>query len=191
MALLFARTIAEAYVYLETQLSGTTGLDFDDYTDIVEGPGDDWTLVFDGDYEGRHYHYEIAYQQSPDDDDEEIHYSYGPEPSTLVDAGYWLSFSVTGAAQVSVTLEQLGELSPDPDTYEDLVLGLLRADAMLVEVLKFIPPGADEVPDAAFWTDFGKLVRKRFPEQFRRGHIEADRAKHRSKLVELTARYGR
>jgi hypothetical protein len=190
MAPLEARTLAEAYVYLETQLSGSAPLDFDEYTQIVEGPGNDWTLVFDGAYEGRHYHYEIWYPDRPFDDDGRVVYGYGPEPSTIVDAGYWLAFSVTGAALVTVALEELADLAPDPATYEQLVLGLMRADAMLAEVLKFIPPGAGEVPDTGFWTDLGQQARDRFPEQFQRPHIEADQDKHRRQLAAVRARYG-
>jgi hypothetical protein len=50
---------------------------------------------------------------------------------------------------------------------------MTRAVHALDEVLKFIPPGADQVPDAAFFTEQGRAIRTREPGRFRKLRLEA------------------
>ena len=71
----------------------------------------------------------------------------GKEPSQLLDAGEWLWVSDLTAGNV-----------PAGDRAEaHRVLSV--AAAAVDEVVKFIPPGLDEVPDGGFWSERGKEMR--------------------------------
>lgn len=78
----------------------------------------------------------------------------GPEPSLLIDAGEWLWVADHVASGV-------------PPAPEEAARALAMARAAVEEVLKFVPDGADRVPDEAFWTDRGRSVRTREPGRFR------------------------
>ncbi|MEO3810487.1 hypothetical protein ABGB17_15925 [Sphaerisporangium sp. B11E5] len=78
----------------------------------------------------------------------------GPEPSRLLDAGEWLWVADLTA----------GDVPPhDPPAARQ---ALAIATAAVEEVVKFIPPGADRVPDEAFWSDRGRRVRAAEPGRF-------------------------
>jgi hypothetical protein len=79
----------------------------------------------------------------------------GPEASELLDAGEWLRVADLSASEVPVNDRPAAER----------VLSV--AAAAVEEVLKFIPPGQDEVPADAFWTDEGRQVRDVEPGRFR------------------------
>ncbi|MDF2706786.1 hypothetical protein AB0C18_08875 [Nonomuraea muscovyensis] len=78
----------------------------------------------------------------------------GPEPSQLIDAGEWLWVADQWASSVP----------PDP---EEGARALAMARAAVEEVLKFVPDGADRVPDQAFWADRGLRVYTAEPGRFR------------------------
>ncbi|NUR96899.1 MAG: hypothetical protein HOV67_16760 [Kribbellaceae bacterium] len=80
----------------------------------------------------------------------------GAEPSELIDAGQWLEFADGVAGQVAV-----GDLS------DEAVEAMAVARQAVEEVVKFVPPTADAVPDEAFWTDAGRAVRALDPGRFR------------------------
>lgn len=81
----------------------------------------------------------------------------GPGPSELVDAGQWLAVADRAA----------GSVPADGPLDEEAVTVLRVARAAVEEVLKFVPPDADRVPDDAFWTDEGRQVRDAEPGRFR------------------------
>lgn len=115
----------------------------------------------------------------------------GPEPSELLDAGEWLWVAGNFAA-----VEPLGDLAAEDLAAEELTgeeLAAARADlagavAAVDEVLKFLPDGAEEPPDEAFWSERGKRVRAESPADLRREHLEARRAKYEEALTVLTGR---
>lgn len=78
----------------------------------------------------------------------------GSEPSDLLDAGQWLDVADTAAAGV-----------PADPAEADRVLAI--AEAAVAEVIKFVPPGADAVPEDEFWTAAGQAVRDAEPGRFR------------------------
>ena len=78
----------------------------------------------------------------------------GPEPSELLDAGQWLDVADTAAAAVPTDPVEAGRV-------------LAIAQAAVVEVIKFVPAGADAVPDDEFWTPEGQAVRTAEPGRFR------------------------
>jgi hypothetical protein len=80
----------------------------------------------------------------------------GREPSQLLDAGEWLWVADLTASNVPA---------------DDAGRALAIATAAVEEVLKFIPPGQDEVPDDAFWSDRGDEVRSAEPSRFRRDRL--------------------
>ncbi|MGW5189168.1 hypothetical protein ACWEOO_07940 [Kribbella sp. NPDC004138] len=80
----------------------------------------------------------------------------GPEPSELVDAGQWLAVADRIAGEV-----------PADDRSEAARTVMEYAHQAVREVLKFVPPAADAVPEEAFWTDAGRAERDREPGRFR------------------------
>jgi len=84
----------------------------------------------------------------------------GPEPSELLDPGQWLAVADLAAAG-------------DPDGTPANRTDLLYAAAALDEVLKFVPPGAVEVPAGAVRTGQGHEVYDREPGRFRRDRLAA------------------
>ncbi|GAA3155994.1 hypothetical protein GCM10020001_094890 [Nonomuraea salmonea] len=78
----------------------------------------------------------------------------GPEPSELLDAGEWLWVADLTAGNVPV----------DDEAEAHRTLSI--ATAAVEEVVKFIPPGADEVPDDGFWSQRGREMRAAEPGRF-------------------------
>lgn len=78
----------------------------------------------------------------------------GEEPSQLLDAGEWLWVADLSAGNVPV------------DDADEARRTLAVATAAVEEVVKFIPPGADEVPDEAFWSQRGREMRAAEPGRF-------------------------
>lgn len=85
----------------------------------------------------------------------------GAEPSQIIDAGQYLETSILAATAVPADFRGLTALQRDQG-----LQSLRRAIAALEEVLKFIPPGADAVPESAFFTPAGRAVRAREPGRF-------------------------
>jgi hypothetical protein len=107
----------------------------------------------------------------------------GPEPSELLDAGEWLWVAGNFAA-----VEPLG----DPAVLAGEELAAARADlagavAAVDEVLKFLPDGADEPAETAFWSERGQQVRAERPDDFHRDRLEARRDGYRAALAALPA----
>ncbi len=82
-------------------------------------------------------------------------WAVGTAPSELLDAGEWLL-----VADLEVT--------DDADAQQDMQ----AARAALDEVLKFLPPGADEVPPSAVWTERGRALREQDPQRFTRSQLK-------------------
>ncbi|GAB2925988.1 hypothetical protein ACFMQL_32280 [Nonomuraea fastidiosa] len=78
----------------------------------------------------------------------------GEEPSQLLDAGEWLWVADLSAGNVPA------------DDAAEAHRTLSIATAAVEEVVKFIPPGADEVPDDAFWSQRGREMRAAEPGRF-------------------------
>ncbi|MFD9949365.1 hypothetical protein ACFWYW_40310 [Nonomuraea sp. NPDC059023] len=78
----------------------------------------------------------------------------GPEPSELLDAGEWLWVADLSAGNVPV------------DDSAEARRALSIAAAAVEEVVKFIRPGDDTVPETAFWSDRGLELLAREPGRF-------------------------
>ncbi len=89
---------------------------------------------------------------------------FGSERSQLLDAGEWLLVSDLCAQAGSVPA---GSERERAEARESMAI----AAAAVAEVLKFVPPGGDDVPDGAFWSDRGRTVREQEPGRFRRRRL--------------------
>ena len=94
----------------------------------------------------------------------------GPEPSELLDAGEWLWVADLTARAVT---------SDDPAESRRV---LAIAMAAVEEVMKFIPPGAEEVPARAFWSDLGRRERDAEPARFTLDRLLATRRNYREQM---------
>lgn len=107
---------------------------------------------------------------------EDGQWAVGDQPSELLDAGEWRRVAdLYGGGPAD------GGPSPDP---EEARGDLLAAAAALDEVLKFLPPGADVIPESAFWTQVGRQVRLAEPGRFWRVRLEAARDVYRRLAAE-------
>ncbi|MFF0312444.1 hypothetical protein ACFYSC_33855 [Streptosporangium sp. NPDC004379] len=97
----------------------------------------------------------------------------GPEPSRLLDAGEWLWVADTVAGNAPAGP---GEAAP----------ALAVAVAAVEEVVKFVPPGRDEVPGEAFWTERGRRVRDAGPGRFRLDRLLVVRDAYRTLAAQKT-----
>jgi hypothetical protein len=150
------RTSAEAHIYMDQHPCTCGDIEFDRQSAVITDGGVLCTRYF-----GRcrtcgtmrELIFELPPTQRPIGDQVEFG---GSDPSRLLDAGEWMA-----------TSEYYAKL--DPGTAEDLDI----ARAALEEVIKFLPDGADSVPDKAFWTERGRAVREREPGRFRRDRLAA------------------
>ncbi len=97
----------------------------------------------------------------------------GPEPSQLLDAGQWRLVADLTSGSV-----------PDDDLAEAR-RSLAIAAAAIGEVLKFVPPGADQVPDEGFWSAPGRQARDEDPARFTRERLQTARTAYRERAEAL------
>jgi hypothetical protein len=170
-----ARSPEEAHLFMELHPCACGAADFDRTSSVAEVDGG-WLVRYEGRCTscGRDRVFEFRRA-----DETAIPagggWAPGTRPSELLDAGEWLLVadaygSVETGAHGSV------EAGRSPTWRTDL----LAAAAALDEVLKFVPAGAETVPDDAFWTARGRAVRDAEPGRFRRFRLEAGRAAYRA-----------
>jgi hypothetical protein len=104
-------------------------------------------------------------------DPDRIFFGRPGEVSELIDPGEWLLVSDQYARSVPAQLSGL-----DPDSLAQARRALTAAVSALDEVLNFIPAGAEEVPQQAFWTERGRARYAAEPTRFRRTRLSARRA---------------
>ena len=100
---------------------------------------------------------------------------FGTDRSQLLDAGEWLLVSDLCAQAGSIPAGSDAERSGARES-------MAIAAAAVTEVLKFVPAGAEEVPDSGFWSDRGRTVRDREPGRFRRRRLNIVRDTYRDAL---------
>jgi len=198
MAVVRARTLTEAYMYLELVIEGDRPIDHARLVRLSTRDGERVVRV-DGPHGGRHYQLTIVVAAPPPG--EQIrgigHFGHGPEPSTLIDPGGWRMIELWSGPVAEAALREGAAprpdgatvVSEDPDRYTRAGDGLLTALAALDEIARFIPPGAAVVPPEAFFTPSGREVLRREPEAFHRARIEHERVRYRALLDQLVARH--
>lgn len=94
----------------------------------------------------------------------------GDEPSQLLDAGEWLWVADLTAGNVP---------ADDPGEARN---ALAIAAAAVGEVVKFVAPGENEVPDAAFWSARGRRMYEAEPARFMLDRLLVVRDSYREAL---------
>ena len=182
-----ARTLAEAYMYVELVVGRRVPVDLRAITDLsyVDGYR---VLRVDGWHDGEQHDFTLVVPSVALRGDIRPGglYGEGTEPSVLIDAGQWCGVEGWSAANIGVLLKE----TFTPDVANDVAKHLEAAHSALAEIGKFLPEGADEVPAEAFWTDAGRLIRERHPEAFRRDRLVRDEAEYRSMAERITAYLG-
>ena len=150
------RTSAEAHMYMDQRPCSCGDIEFERQSAVIMDR-DVLCTRYDGKCRTcgtpREFVFELPPTQRPITDRVEFG---GPDPSRLLDAGEWMAVS-----------EYYAKL--DPGTRDDLDIALAALD----EVIKFLPDGVDSVPDKAFWSERGRIVRDREPGRFRRERLGA------------------
>jgi hypothetical protein len=183
-----ARTIAEAYAYIEVSIAQQAEVDFRRYSTVTR-QADVWVVRFDGPYEGRHHLFELAVPVEAEARAEQSEFTYGEGQSLLVDAGQWVLVELGNAGLAEYGLEQLAGQPPADDWYRAIRRAWQTAEAAAVELVKFIPAGADEPPPSAFWAVSGREVLAANPQLFGRERVETARARYQREKDEFSARY--
>jgi hypothetical protein len=176
-----ARTLAEAYAYLELSAPpGEEAVDYDRYSTLTRH-ADRYVLRFDGPYQEEWFTAEVSVPLDGLGSDPDLPLSYGDGPSRLLDAGQWYALE-----QGYAGMAEVGRTSPVPDDYYAVVDAWQRARAALAEIEKLLPAGAAELPDESFWSQQGHRVRAAAPQAFRRLRLATARERYGRELAELT-----
>ncbi|MFF4321649.1 hypothetical protein [Streptomyces sp. NPDC001568] len=91
----------------------------------------------------------------------------GPEPSQIIDPGEFLWVHDEVAEESGLRL-----LNTPRDTHHELRPGTAYALAALEEVAKFLPEGADRIPEDRFTSERGRETYALDPSRFKRKDIE-------------------
>ena len=104
----------------------------------------------------------------------------GRQPSRLIDAGQYLAVADEAARRVPGNPASL-----DDARRREARAWMNRAVNALEEVMKFLPPGTDQLPVQALFTAAGKQVYLAEPARFRRSRLEAVLGAYRDALRAL------
>jgi hypothetical protein len=160
------RTSAEAHIYMDQRPCACGDIEFDRQAAVMEDGGVPCSRYF-GKCRTcgteREFIFELSATQRPITNQVEFG---GGDQSRILDPGEWMAIS-----------EYYAKL--DPGSPDDLDI----ARAALEEVIKFLPDGADSVPDNAFRTERGRAVRDREPGRFRRERLAAVLDVYRKQLA--------
>src|SRR5690606_37812704 len=137
----YMRTNAEAHIYMDQRPCTCGDIEFDRNRSVINDGG-----VLCTRYHGtcrtcrrpREFIFELP--PNPHPIANRIEFG-GSDSSRILDAGEWMAITEYYAKR-------------DPGTYKDLD----TARAALEEVIKFLPDGADRVPDECFWSEKGKAM---------------------------------
>ena len=175
-----ARTNEEAHLYMELHPCACGATDFGATSAVAEVDGA-WVCRYAGRCVGCGRERVFEFRQ-PDEIvvPPDGAWATGTQPSQLLDAGEWLFVADTfgGTDTDPARLE--------PERRERVQADLVAAAAALDEVLKFVPPGADEVPPSAFRAERGRAVREAEPGRFRVARLVAARDVYRAAAAALS-----
>jgi hypothetical protein len=155
MAFAVARTRDEAHLYLDLHPCdecGSVETTWEDALTVAEGePVNRYAGTCSGCGAEREFWFGLPERETVP---ERYPTFGGPEPSQLLDAGQWRWVAdLTGGAV------------PGDDPAEAR-RSLAIARAAVEEVVKFIPPGEEQVPERAFWSEQGRLMHGAEPSRF-------------------------
>jgi hypothetical protein len=180
MTLPYARTYNEAILYMRLRPCGCAEMEAR-WRDVPVMAGGQPARYFTANCEscGRPREFTIALSEdakpTPD-----VVYGEGDEPSRIIDPGEWLSISDLYGQRAE---EVLGDEEFGTDDDVNVVYYALSARvAAFDEILKFLPPNADIVPEWLFRSIPGRAVYEASPERFARVSLLAERTALRDNL---------
>jgi hypothetical protein len=183
--MLTARTLAEAQVYVSLTTAADQTAPATEPAPIVPGENltegeEAWTLATPAG--------DIAIPYASEDAARTIGARFGLGVSQLIDAAQWAVVAATYARRaLEADMAYAGDPSQDRDSVE--LNWEFAADAV-AEALKFLPDGADAVPDEGVWSEFGRQARARNPELVTRAKLTDDLEYYRGTLDDFRALYG-
>ncbi|GAA4640705.1 hypothetical protein GCM10023196_107300 [Actinoallomurus vinaceus] len=215
----YARTLVEAYLYFDLAAaeSGSAG-DVRARTTRTEGQ-DAWTLRFGGaddagqgddadqagqSHEGNRIQDALqghdAGRDRPEPIEVRVRYSteeaarrrglrFGTDASELIDAGQWIQLSTVYARRALREGIAYAQDSTE-ERHRAVVADWEFARDTAIEAAKFLPEGADEIPDEAFWTPLGAETRRAAPDRFTRDRLDRDIAFYQQSLEDARRRRG-
>lgn len=175
--MLEARSNAEAHLYMDLHPCACGEPQFERHSMLVEHKGQ-LISIYEGPCKGcgavRRFEIRMPDELPPFGDG--VVYG-GAEPSMIIDPGQFLAVSDEHAKRAPASVSGLSQKQR-----QVAIRNLQIAIAALEEVLKFIPEGADRVPEAAFHSAQGRRVYKREPGRPTRARLEAVLAVYRKTL---------
>ncbi|WP_345634918.1 hypothetical protein [Rugosimonospora acidiphila] len=189
--LLFARTFAEAHLYMDINPCECGESRFERDVEVLAQRDGVLPIRFAGDCERCGALREFTFQvpDRPGGPPAADSFSFPDDgPSGLIDPGqWWIAARTYGGIADTVA----GGVDPerawrDPEAWEDMVSILVNSAAAVDEALKFLPVGASAMPAGAFWTATGREVYQAVPDEFRRDILERERAERWARLREFT-----
>jgi hypothetical protein len=185
-ALPYARTYNEAILYIRLRPCGCGEMEarWVDVPLTLEGrPARYFTGACEGCGRGREFTLAIPDDAGRRDD---VVFGDGAEPSQIIDPGEWLSVSDLYGQRVD---EVLSDEAFGPDDVGVVHYALSARVSAIDEVLKFLPPAADVVPEWFFRSVPGRAVYEAAPARFGRDALHAERAALRSNLERFVKDY--
>jgi len=183
--MLTARTLAEAQVYVSLTTAADPAAPAAEPAPIVPGSNltegtDAWTLTSPAG--------EIAIAYASEDAARMVGARFGLGVSQLVDAAQWAVVAATYARR-ALEADMAYTGGPDQDR-ESVELNWEFAADAVGEAMKFLPDGADAVPDEGVWSEFGRQSRAQTPELVTRAKLMDDLEYYRGTLEDFRALYG-
>jgi hypothetical protein len=175
-----ARTNHEAHLFMDLRPCSCGEPAFTRSSAVVTLPDGALASRYSGECKGCGRPREFLFRLPPEpleDAGEEIRYG-GAEPSRLLDAGEWLWAADRFAKAVPAEPHRLAGAE------QRRARGRLAAAAAAIdEVLKFVPPDADSVPETAIRSELGRSAYAREPGRFRATRLVAVRDTYRRLLT--------
>ncbi|MFI5796778.1 hypothetical protein [Streptomyces sp. NPDC051677] len=174
--MLTARSSSEAHLYMDLHACECGSGDFE-RRHRLEQHGDDIVAVYEGVCRQcgttRRFTFRMAEENPPPPPA-----FGGPEPSKIIDPGEFadVAFRISESAGVEL-------LNTPESEHHKLRNPVAYAVAAFEEIPKFIPPGEDAVPAAAFTSEAGKARYEREPRKFERKILEMNIKRARAVLA--------
>ncbi|MDX2679458.1 hypothetical protein [Streptomyces soliscabiei] len=174
--MLTARSSSEAHLYMDLHACECGSGDFE-RRHRLEQHGDDLVAVYEGDCRQcgttRRFTFRMAEETPPPPPA-----FGGAEPSKIIDPGEFadVAFRISESAGVEL-------LNTPESEHHKLRNAVAYAVAAFEEIPKFIPPGEDAVPAAAFTSEAGKARYAREPRKFERKILEMNIKRARAVLA--------
>jgi hypothetical protein len=167
--MLFARSPDECHLYMELHPCTCGEDEFSWSLHALEQRDGHLVSVYEGPCQrcgtARRFEFQVTGDHPPPP-------AYGGEtPSSIVDPGEFLASSQRAAAVVPAHPAHL-EVDRLADAYDAIEVAV----AGVVEVLKFVPDGADAVPETAFTSAAGRRMYVGDPARFRRDRLALELA---------------